>query len=859
LEIPRLSLIARGLDASESTTACSHRSRLSLVCALCLAFLASLPAISAAQSTAQNSLLWYAKPAPVWTEALPIGNGRMGAMVFGGANTGANNGDLEDAAKNKDILDGHATRMQDEHLQLNEDTIWQGSRIDRLNPEAHEGFQKVRALLLESNGTDGVKISQAEKIAARTMISNPHVMPGYSTLGDLYLRSASGAAITGYRRELNLNTGVARVTFTMGHVRYVREVFASAPDRVIVMRLTASKPASLSFSLTMDRPDDFSVRAIGDRDLVLTQGPSHKDQINFQGQVRVVASGGSVHEQDQSIVVSEANEVTLLIAAATDFKGGAFSGENPSAQCAAVLDAAAKKAAGQLRSAAVADGRKFMDRVSLHLGATNTALEALPTDERLRRVSAGENDFGLQALYFQYARYLLVGSSRPGGLAANLQGLWASGVSNPWGSKWTININTEMNYWVAEAANLGDLHAPLFDLVDMVRQPGSGTGVDVAQKYYGARGFVIHHNTDIWGDANPIDGVPYGIWPMGGAWMSLDAWDHFAFSGDQEFLQKRAWPQLHDASLFFLDYLVDDGHGHLITGPSLSPENRYKLADGSTHSLTMGPTMDIEIVRELFQRTIQASEVLGDDPEFRLRLKTAMEKLPPFAIGKLGNLQEWQTDYTEAAIGHRHISHLWALFPGTQITPQHTPELAKAAQVALERRLQAGGGQTGWSRAWVVNYWDHLRDGEQAYDSMQVLFRQSTFPNLMDTHPPGVFQIDGNLGAANGMLDALVQSRWYADHAEVDLLPALPKVWNSGSISGVRVRGGATVDMHWSAGIVTTSTWKAAHYQTFELRVPAGQHLRELRIDGKIHKPASMSGDVLHLSLAQGKSYQLTF
>jgi alpha-L-fucosidase 2 len=812
----------------------------------------TLPALCPAQRA--DLTLWYNQPAPVWTQALPVGNGHIGAMVFGGANRGANNGDEENARTNRDIMDGHDTRPQDEHLQLNESTVWQGSRADRLNPKAHDGFLKVRSLLLESKGFDGAKIAEAERIAADTMLPMPRGMPGYSTLGDLYLRSADDSAVTDYRRELNLDTGVATVTYSAGGVHYRREVFASAPDRVIVLRVTADKPGSLTFTVRMDRPSDFEVHALSDRDLALTQGPTHNEQIKFQGQARVLSSGGTVTRQENALAVAKANEVTLLIAAATDFRG-----ESPATQCAALLDAASRKKFTALRAAAVADEEKLMRRVDLRLGAPDAALESLPTDERLRRVSAGGNDLGLQALYFQYARYLLTGSSRPGGLPATLQGLWAGMINNPWGSKWTINVNTEMNYWIAETANLPELHTPLFDLIDMVRRPATGTGVEVATKYYGARGFVIHHNTDVWGDAHPIDGVPYGIWPMGGAWLTLDAWDHYAFSGDKNFLRERAWPLLHDASLFFLDYLVDDGSGHLVTGPSLSPENRYKLPDGTAHSLTMAPTMDIEIVRELFERTLQAGEILNAAPDFRAQVKTAMDKLPPFHVGKAGNLQEWQQDYADAEPGHRHISHLWALFPGTQITVQHTPDLAKAARVTLERRLAAGGGQTGWSRAWVVNYWDHLGDGEQAYGSMQVLFKQSTFPNLMDTHPPGVFQIDGNLGGANGMLEAIVQSRWYPDRSEVDLLPALPGAWSSGAVSGIRVRGGAELDLQWDGSKIRSSRWRASEDRVFEIRLPAGQHLRHLTANGKTQTVPPEKEGAVRVSLRKGATYEFGF
>jgi alpha-L-fucosidase 2 len=819
-----------------------------------------LSVLSLRGACGQEARLWYRRPAAVWTEALPVGNGHVGAMMFGGANAVANNGDTQDAKKNADLLDGSKTRPQDEHLQLNEQTIWQGAREDRLNPLAHEGFKDIRKLLLAAHGEDAGKIAAAEKEAAATMISTPRGMPGYATLGDLYLRSASGEAVTEYRRELELQTGISSVSYTAGGVHYRREVFASAPDDVIVMRWTADRPGSLSFDMSMDRPSDFAVRRVGAKDMALTQGPGHKEEIRFEGRVRIRNQGGSVSAAGDGLHVEKADEVEILIAAATTFRGGAYAGGDPEEQCAVRLDRASAKSYAALEAAATADERQWMDRMDLQLGTVDAALEALPTDERLRRVSSGQDDLGLQALYFQFARYLLVGSSRPGGLPANLQGLWASGVSNPWGSKYTINVNTEMNYWMAEAANLGELHQPVYDLVDMVRNPSTGTGVQVARKYYAADGFVIHHNTDIWGDANPIDVVYSGIWPMGGAWMTLHAWDHYAFSQDTEFLRMRAWPQMHDASAFFLSYLVEDSSGHLVTGPSVSPENKYKLATGETFSLTMGPTMDIEIVRELFTRTLQAGAILKTDPVFLAKVRSAMEKLPPFKVGHLGNLQEWQEDYADAAPGHRHISHLWALFPGTQISPRETPELAAAARVTLETRLRNGGGQTGWSRAWVVNYWDALHEGDQAYESMQVLFRQSTFPNMMDTHPPGVFQIDGNLGAANGMLGAIVQSRWFPEHVEVELLPALPGVWKDGMVRGTRVRGGSELTMRWKEGRVESCEWRAGAAERYRIHVPAGQVLASLLKDGKTAAlPRTAADGVFEMDVARGSVYELGF
>jgi alpha-L-fucosidase 2 len=810
------------------------------------------------QTTSQSShaVLWYRSPAPIWDRALPVGNGRLGAMVFGGANAGKNNGDEQSSRQNTTLLNGSQTSGADEHLQLNESSLWQGNRVNRLNPGAHDAVPQVRKLLLESQGLDGAKISAAEKLAQTSMIGIPSGMPGYSTLGDLYLRSSNKGTVGDYRRQLDLETGVARVTYAIDGVRYTREVFASLPDEVIVVRLSADRKGAIGFRTSMDRPADFNVKARGQDTLILREGPEHKDQIRFVGEALVIPTGGSVHAEGSELVVADADSVTILIAAATDFKGGPFAGGDPEAKCEQALAKARTHTAAQILARQEAVYQPMYRSMALHLGAAPDANDDLPTDERMKRVSAGADDLGLQELYFQFARYMLIGSSRPDGLPANLQGIWAGGISNPWGSKWTINVNAEMNYWLAEPTGLGETVLPLINLIDMIRTPASGTGTQVAKDYYGARGFVIHHNTDLWGDAEPIDGYQWGIWPMGGAWLSLDAWDHYAYTLDKRFLRDRAWPILHDASQFFLDYLVDDGAGHLVTGPSISPENSYRLADGSHHSLTMAPTMDIEILRELFTRTLDAGRILGEDVAFLKQVDDARGKLPPFAIGKLGQLQEWQRDYDENEPGHRHISHLWALFPGTQISVEHTPELAKAARTSLERRLSFGGGQTGWSRAWVVNYWDHLHDSKQAYESLQVMFRQSTFPNLMDTHPPGLFQIDGNMGAANGMLEALVQSRWMPEATEVELLPALPEQWSEGSVEGVCVRGGAILDMRWKAGKLIALKLHAKNDGAIRLIPPEGQTV------SAIHNSAGgivAAGTDHTIRTKRGMSYTILF
>lgn len=807
-------------------------------------------------SQSSHQLLWYKTPAPIWDHALPVGNGRLGAMVFGGANFGTNNGDLQASRQNAPLMDGSQTSGADEHLQLNESSLWQGSRADRLNPRAHEAVPQIRKLLLESQGLDGAKISAAEKLVQDDMIGIPPGMPSYSTLGDLVLRSTNNGTVSDYRRQLDLESGVVRIAYTMNGVHYTREVFASVPDEVIVVRLSSDKKGAIGYRLGMDRPADFAVHARGEDTLVLREGPEHKDEIRFAGEALVLPTGGSVRADGSELVVADADSVTILIAAATSFKGGPFAGGDPEAQCERALAQARTHTAEQILARQEVAYQPVYKRMSLRLGAAVTAKEDLPTDERVKRISAGEDDLGLQELYFAFARYLLISSSRPDGLPANLQGIWASGISNPWGSKYTININTEMNYWLAEPAGLEDSTLPLINLIDMVRTPASGTGMRVAHDYYGTRGFVIHHNTDLWGDAEPIDGYQWGIWPMGGAWLSLHAWDHYAFTQDKKFLNDRAWPILHDASQFFLDYLVDDGSGHLVTGPSISPENSYRLPDGTVHSVTMAPTMDIEIVRELFTRTLDAGRVLGEDAAFLKQVEDARGKLPPFTIGKLGQLQEWQRDYDEAEPGHRHISHLWALYPGTQISLEHTPDLAKAAKISLERRLSFGGGQTGWSRAWVVNYWDHLHDGKQAYDSLQVMIRQSTFPNLMDTHPPGLFQIDGNLGAANGMLEALVQSRWMPEFSELELLPALPEQWSDGAIEGVHVRGGAVLDLRWKAGKIVSMELRAKSDGAFKLIPPQGQAVANIR--SSVGKSVGAGNDGA-IRVNKGMSYAVEF
>lgn len=702
-----------------------------------------------------SNILWYDKKAENWDEALPVGNGRLGAMVFG------------------DPLY--------ERLQLNEDSVWSGGPRYRNNKSALENLEKVRNLILNE------QIEEAEDIVLDAFCGTPSNQRHYMTLGNMNIAHIDAGAVTEYKRWLDTENSVSVTEFVSGGIKYTREVIASNPDEVILINIKADKAESVNLRIGIDGRDDyFDSNSPVDKNIIhFFGGMGGEDGINFSSYIKTKSVGGNSRIYGNFIICENCDEVTIAVSCRTNYRHEDYK-ELALSDCEKAL----VKSYDELKSSHIADYKRFYQRCNITLEDNSNGKSQIPTNQRLDNIKNDGDDNKLIELYFNFGRYLMISGSREGTLPLNLQGIWNDKMWPAWGGKYTININTEMNYWPVEICNLSELHSPLFDIIEKMRPNGRVT----AKEMYNCGGFVAHHNTDLWGDTAPQDlWKPGTQWPMGAAWLCIHIWEHYKFTMDKEFLREK-FETLKEATEFFVDFLIEDKKGRLVTCPSVSPENTYLTESKTQGAICAGPSMDSQILFELFTAVIESADILDIRDEYIERLKEIRERIPKPEIGKYGQIKEWAEDYDEIEPGHRHISQLFALYPADMISMRKTPKLADAARATLERRLSYGGGHTGWSRAWIINHWARLFDGEKVYENIKALLSASTNPNMFDAHPP--FQIDGNFGGAAGIAEAVLQS----ENNEIILLPALPKQWSTGEFNGLKARGGFEVSAKWEKG-----------------------------------------------------------